>query len=359
MKRTFSDLLRVISIFFVIAIHATGAAEVIFNQTKDFFSTSFLGVLLNQLSRFSVPVFLFLSGYGLSQKYKNNTTFPYREFYISRLYKIALPYIFWSFVFLFFRADGFRLPTGESNNVWFFTQMETYGKFLILGRADYHFYFFSIILQCYLLFPFLLKLRKKYWILAFLLTHFLFTAPAHLYFASAGIKRPSFFSAFFIYWIFFFFSGIGLSHFQNQVNRFIYQLPKKLIYLFFILSFALILGEYIIHSYNDSTPGNYNHFSRQSVALYFFSFVTIAIYLSEKTKEEHFYFFSISIEKLAGLSFFVYIFHTWILRAINFVSSSFLLSFPLTLFLTFTIGYFLSKIIKTKIIRIILGLPAK
>src|SRR5690606_30942488 len=106
-------------------------------------------VLLTQLVRFCVPVFLILSGYGLTRKYDPNGTFQsldVKAFFQGRLGRIALPFVVLSLLFLFFRG---LLPgsAGWLAGAW------VYVEALAAGSADYHLYFLSIILQCYALYP--------------------------------------------------------------------------------------------------------------------------------------------------------------------------------------------------------------
>jgi peptidoglycan/LPS O-acetylase OafA/YrhL len=81
--KRFDDLyiLRVIATIAVIAIHST-------SQTM---TQSSLGYYGNQLARFSVPMFLILSGFLLFQSDLNSYFLPLSKFYKKRFNKILLP----------------------------------------------------------------------------------------------------------------------------------------------------------------------------------------------------------------------------------------------------------------------------
>ena len=69
------------------------------------YPNSFLYMLLEILSRYSVPAFFFISGYGLFCQYRPETTIAYLPFLKKRLQSVGLPYVIWSlFYLLYFSA---------------------------------------------------------------------------------------------------------------------------------------------------------------------------------------------------------------------------------------------------------------
>ncbi len=207
MSRSFTDLLRIIAIVFVVLIHTTSAEEHTFAIHHQFFSIDFFGVVLNQMGRFSVPLFIFLSGYGLAQSsLSRNRTFlsfaDLADFVSKRFSKIALPYFFLTFIFLFFRGNSYTLADGTFTG-FLIQNFGIYAKALLRGNADFHFYFFVIILELYVLFPFLyIVSRKKAGtvLLALLfINQFLWTYPSTEILMQWGIHKPVFPSTFFIF----------------------------------------------------------------------------------------------------------------------------------------------------------------
>lgn len=107
----------------------------------------FLG--LNQLTRFSVPLFLALSGYGLAKKYQH-TKPSAGNLLLDRFKKLVPLYLLWSAILLLV----FQLNTDWSQN-------SSWWRSLFLGGVDYHLYFVPLILQLYLLFALLPKLINR------------------------------------------------------------------------------------------------------------------------------------------------------------------------------------------------------
>ena len=64
------------------------------------YPNSFLYMLLEILSRYSVPAFFFISGYGLFCQYRPETTIAYLPFLKKRLQSVGLPYVIWSLFYL-------------------------------------------------------------------------------------------------------------------------------------------------------------------------------------------------------------------------------------------------------------------
>ncbi len=128
------DLLRGMAILGVVIGHIS--AETLYEKI------TLPGLFFNQLIRFAVPVFIFLSGLGLSLSRKPRLS--YSHFIWDRLRKLMPLYTFWSFVYLIV-GDSTAQPL----------TLERAGLALISGGAAYHLYFIPLILQFYLVFPYL------------------------------------------------------------------------------------------------------------------------------------------------------------------------------------------------------------
>ena len=115
------------------------------------YSWSTLAVAFQVLVRFSVPLFLALSGYGLARKYARQT-FSWSEFLGRRLGKLLPLYFLWSGVHF---VSFYLVPQ------WRIMSVYPLGETLLWGLADYQLYFVPLILQFYLLFPWLNRLSKK------------------------------------------------------------------------------------------------------------------------------------------------------------------------------------------------------
>lgn len=98
---------------------------------------------IDQLMRFSVPLFVALSGFGLAEKYRTSP-FSLSDFLQRRVLKLLPWYLLWATIIFF---------------AW--PHSDSYWKTILLGRADYHLYFVPMIFQLYVLFPLLWILVKK------------------------------------------------------------------------------------------------------------------------------------------------------------------------------------------------------
>lgn len=146
--KRFDDLyvLRLIATVAVIAIHTT---------SQDM-TLSFLGYYGNQLARFSVPMFLILSGFLLFQSDLTDGLLPLSQFYRKRFRRILLPYILWT---IFYSLILHYYFNGTQNAHMILPDMI---RHFFLGNGFTHLYFVVIIIQLYLLYPFMRNTFKAY-----------------------------------------------------------------------------------------------------------------------------------------------------------------------------------------------------
>jgi len=146
-----TDILKANAILAVLVIHTLSSLK----HSPFVNSSAFqlLGVSLDQLSRLSVPLFVALSGYGLSISYAKKK-YNVFDFLLKRFLKVVPLYVVWSFFFLilFYLIPAWAPSTAQPIFTWQ----------LILGRADYHLYFVPMIFQLYLGFPLIYKIFKKW-----------------------------------------------------------------------------------------------------------------------------------------------------------------------------------------------------
>ena len=136
------DFARVTAMISVITIHVT--SNFIYYKSNVSFLGMNIAFILNQASRFAVPLFILLSGIscGLKKPYVGT-----RRFLRDRLIKIGLPYLIWSTMYSLYNSH-------MDLSAWSFPFCL---KSLLLGQAAPHLYFIVIIMQFYVLFPVLRK----------------------------------------------------------------------------------------------------------------------------------------------------------------------------------------------------------
>ena len=282
------DILRGMAILGVVIGHV--AAETLYVEI------TFSGIFFNQAIRFAVPVFIFLSGMGLSLSQK---TYPgYIRFVGQRLRKIIPLYCLWTAIY------HFPLPFGSPT----FT-FRGYFKALLTGDASYQLYFIPLIVQFYILFPLLQRyFRSRIGVLfSFFIT--LALQIAHVYFPKSlwflGDQR------FFLNWIFFFVLGIWCAPRITALQRRLLS-EKPAIFI----SFLLCLAGLLIEAKTNLSAGKSLELSlsnmRPSVILY--SLVFGALILSGVSWPRILASF---FRFLSGISYEIFLVHVFVLVEFN------------------------------------------
>lgn len=138
-KNWFDEInyLRAIAIIAVVIIHATDDTFFLHKLNK----MVFMLIYIEELSRFAVPMFIFISGFVLYNKYKSEL--PMRDFYMKRFSTIILPYIFFSVIYDIMMS----YPTSSSVNLNSITQS------IFNFDASGHLWYIKLILTFYIFFP--------------------------------------------------------------------------------------------------------------------------------------------------------------------------------------------------------------
>jgi len=355
---TLSSLIRILAISVVVLIHASSVHENgLMVHFPDIFQWKFgeelTAVILSQIARFCVPVFLILSGFALSERYSApgsmDSIASIREFYKKRMFRVFIPYFFWTMLALFtiyvsplfarYKADGWE-------GVW-----KLGSHFAFIRGADYHFYFLIIIFQMYVLFPLFARFRTiSLWVLLGIL-HLILCSPSHQILLSMGIKKYVFPSTVFINWMFYFYTGMVFSRYKPAIVTWIKSKSGTWFFLLYLLSLGILLGEYFYYYSQKIKPDFFNHFQRMTVVFYsltvwivFFRFFPEDAAWQERFKNNYFLRNAKAVSFWGGLTFHVYLFHTLYLRITEWALKSlgvyaFTFSFVITLGLSFASAY--------------------
>lgn len=251
--------LKGLAILAVVGIHTVNLVTSVFPQNS--FSWNIL-ITLDQVFRFSVPVFVALSGFSLAKKYSHKLeSISYKEFFFNRALKLLPLYLIWSLIYFFSSSvipgwSGFIQGTGIL-------------EALFLGRSEFHLYFVPMIFQAYLFFPILVKLinaRPLMLVITSLIIQILTIKITSLLNFSDQNQY-----ILFLNWIFYFVVGIYLS---------IHQISTKLKFLVGVL---LISGLYLtINSAFELITLNKNiidatKFTRFEVVAYSLGIITLGL----------------------------------------------------------------------------------
>lgn len=214
------DVLRGLAIIGVVLIHITAPLAT---------DGDLVAVVVNQMSRFAVPVFFILSGWGLTISNSLERSDSYWNFLKVRFLSILPQYLLWNIVYLFYSGvwevyQGFSLEVlGDLLNEIF------------LGTIYNHLYFVPIILIFYILYPLLLRISNQYGVLVSLVV----TLISQL--SDIWIEHEYFYMNKNVFnWLFYFMFGIWLAkNFEKKVYRM--QKYKIPIFMGLIVSMVMVI----------------------------------------------------------------------------------------------------------------------
>ncbi|MFZ3130136.1 MAG: acyltransferase [Desulfosporosinus sp.] len=244
------SLLRGFGVLAVIAIHTTGY----FTEIKSYNTLVLLNLWTDIFSQFAVPLFILISGFALSRKYFSD--FSLTVFYQKRIRSIIPQYLIFSVLYTVFNNWVVMQSNPPSTNLSLLLNN------ILHANASYHLWFFSIIIQFYILYPIIIKIyalckhydRTEFLIAALLIIQTLWMVGLHT--SSFPFIKLNFMS-------FLFYFGLGIYTWDHSD-----QLKKgfnRLTPLFLITSFALTLGSSFFIIIGLTTGYRYN-----SIPAYFF-----------------------------------------------------------------------------------------
>lgn len=268
-------------------------------------------IVLNQVARFSVPLFLALSGFGLARKYQGKCLSP-QKFIGGRLKKLLPLYLLWSAILLIML---------QVSHTWFQGEV-SFWQGILLGNIDYHLYFVPLIFQFYILFALISKLLPKHyfkWLLAGtgISQILLFAFIRWALMQEAGLLTDFFLNdqvqyRLFANWFFYFTLGL----FAAQLN--LKRLRERSLWIIVLFGIILTSLSWMVNDAQEliNTTNNIAYstsFIRPSVFLYASAVIlTVIIYgpvLLKTTKRD----FKI-LQMIGKYSYLIYLSHTLALR---------------------------------------------
>ena len=140
------NILRGFGVLAVIAIHTSAY----FTEIKGYNTLVLVNLWTDIFSQFAVPLFILISGFVLARNYRHN--FSFKTFYKKRLRSIIPQYLIFSVLYTVFDQ---RVVT-HSNTLS--TNLSLILNHIVHFNASYHLWFFSIIIQLYILYPIIIKI---------------------------------------------------------------------------------------------------------------------------------------------------------------------------------------------------------
>lgn len=164
------DLLRVVSMIAVIMIHVSaiwikvGTKHVANGGEISELVNPVMTCIYNTISRFAVPCFIMLSGAFILD---NKRTANYQEFYQKEVVKIGVPTIIFSILYVLYRIifvilyalyDVFGLCTQID---WLFTDLMILIRDVVMGSPFYHMWYLYMLIGVYLMAPIVVRFKDS------------------------------------------------------------------------------------------------------------------------------------------------------------------------------------------------------
>ncbi len=303
MTKQQSDALKGIAILQVVIIHILAVFPNAWWQNNGIYSLLF--ITIDQVSRISIPLFIFLSWFGLVQKYQQ-TPFQIRSFSVHTTSKLLPLYMVWS---LLLWTTMQLIPS------WQFAPNLSLVTKLLLGQADFHLYFVPLIFLLYGIFiivfrlPLITKIVGSWGIL--LATIWWYYWLPQFNFFSSSLQPDQFRYLIPLTWLWYAWLGLlfGEKNFVQKLQQpWIQQLA---------LFTTIIAGMIVIHDSNQTITQGENvlvalQFTRLPVLLYATSFIILLASTAQLWKKQTFAY----LQRLGKYSFLIYLVHTLVLRVL-------------------------------------------
>lgn len=279
---------KALGIIGVVIIHISAFS---LGSSKEGSFIYILSLIINQLSRFSVPLFVFFSGLGLALSYKREKGYLY--FLRRRLGKVLPLYIFWGIVYLLIINKNY-----DFNSWW--------EAFMKGDKIFYHLYFMSMIIKLYIIFPILYLCFKNILgvFISLIISGGIITT-GH-YFNMPNLTLDFFSKRNVLFWLFYFILGIYLS---GNIANYIKSMKKhkKLFDFILLVCIICILWE-TFHSIKIGKSMDYSTtFIRPSIIIY--SIIVTAFLFSRSFSQKTLKV----LRKISNNSYVVYLAHPLVL----------------------------------------------
>lgn len=250
-RNLYFDSLRGIAILMVVAIHTFIACE--FDNFQ-----SICAISMREIFNVAVPLFLAISGFFIGRK-KFESNYQIITFWKKQIPKVYIPTLFWSVPYL-------TLALYHQQSL-----LKNILVFLLCGYSIY--YFIALIIQCYLLLPFIQKKMLNYAMGEVILSLSLICVAVISY--TSITRFPLIvFAGPVIVWLIFFWIGAFLSRSERN-----YKIGW--IFVGVLVSFALMLIETKFR--HEATGGGYGI----KPSSFIFSFLMILLLLSKRMEQKY------------------------------------------------------------------------
>lgn len=320
-RNLYFDTLRGIAILMVVAIHTFIASE--FDNYQSICSIS-----MREIFNVAVPLFLAISGFFIGRKNFDNNSQIFK-FWKKQISKVYIPTLFWSIPYL-------ALAVFHQQSL-----LKNILVFLLCGYSIY--YFIALIIQCYLLLPFIQKKMLNI-VMGGVIFSLSLICVAVISYTSITRFPLIVFAGPVIVWLIFFWIGVFLSRSERN-----YKIGW--IFVGVLVSFALMLIETKFR--HEATGGGYGI----KPSSFIFSFLMILLLFSKRI--EHKYVKDNVINKalivVGDYSFSIYLIHCFVITIVfHFVTiSNWIVRWTIVVAITMLFICLVRKVLPNKCLKII------
>lgn len=320
-RNLYFDSLRGIAILMVVAIHTFIACE--FDNFQ-----SICAISLREIFNVAVPLFLAISGFFIGRK-KFESNYQIITFWKKQIPKVYIPTLFWSVPYL-------TLALYHQQSL-----LKNILVFLLCGYSIY--YFIALIIQCYLLLPFIQKKMLNYAMGEVILSLSLICVAVISY--TSITRFPLIvFAGPVIVWLIFFWIGVFLSRSERN-----YKIGW--IFVGVLVSFALMLIETKFR--HEATGGGYGI----KPSSFIFSFLMILLLLSKRMEQKYVKDNIINkvLTVVGDYSFPIYLIHCFVITIVfHFVTiSNWIVRWTIVVAITMLFICLVRKVLPNKCLKII------
>jgi len=253
------EYLRGVAILAVLAIHTSSN----FIHIQNLNLLLITNVIIDVFAHFAVPLFIFISGFVLPIKY--DSSLSKRSFYKKRVLSIIPPYIIFSIVYICIRTIGHW----KMNGVLEYPSLTNILFWILTASSAFHMWFFALVIQFYMIYPYIIYLYEKYSLKKQLILLLLITfLVQESWLVSRDVlqtySNPTInllLTSVFLSHIFYFILGIYTYHnYENMKKK---VLENKKLLSFFVLLFTIVISIFWIKGIIEY--GNYSN-----IPAYFF-----------------------------------------------------------------------------------------
>lgn len=306
-RMVYLDLFRIIAAVSVVIIHITASSMLKYKQGSNL---QLIVTLINGLSLFAVPAFIFISSYTFIIIYKNKSLSS-SLFFKKKIISLLLPYFIWTLIYYFLQLKISK----QSFQLFEFFQC------ILFGTAFYHLYFMPIIIQFYLLF-----IPLKHIVERFSAKSIIYITIFIYYIYTSGIPFSNIISIlykindflilksdiymsdrFFISYLPFYILGLVLGYNEEKFQNFLQNYSIWILFLYIIISFIHVYNRIFYYVYQK------NFFINLPYSWELSSIMSIFMILWLTKLHEHKYVFSNNISLISNYTFDLYLMHPLVL----------------------------------------------